>query len=318
MLFSKKSRFFIKLLLSVIIILLVFYQTEWSEIVQLLKQIDLFPYLISILLSLIAVFISGLKYNRLLKNTVLSESFVHFSKINLICRYYSFVIPTAIGIEAVRWYKVTNGRKGKLLFLSISVLERLFFLLCIFIFSAVPIFFFQHANTGVEGFIQQVKPMLVVSIIVATTGLATMILPGLSILMQKILKFEKAVEVYDIYINHFSLNKGNIGKLSQVVLLSIIWQITFVLRVFFITKSLDLNLSVFDTSWIGSLVLLLQALPVSFAGIGIREGAYAYVFSLMGLPFEKGVLTGILFLIQMLLLAFIGFFLEFSKKRPAK
>ena len=56
----------------------------------------------------------------------------------------------------------------------------------------------------------------------------------------------------------------------------------------------------------GSLVLLLQMLPLSFAGIGIREGAYAYLFSLYGLAPEAGVLIGLLFFSQMLILAGLG------------
>ena len=60
----------------------------------------------------------------------------------------------------------------------------------------------------------------------------------------------------------------------------------------------------------GSLVLLLQTIPVSFAGIGVREGAYAYLFTVFGLAPEKGVLIGIVFFSQMLILAGIGGLLE--------
>jgi hypothetical protein len=63
--------------------------------------------------------------------------------------------------------------------------------------------------------------------------------------------------------------------------------------------------------WIGSLVLLLQTIPISFAGIGLREGAYAYLFTFFNLPPEKGVLIGIFFFSQMLIIAFVGGILEF-------
>ena len=53
----------------------------------------------------------------------------------------------------------------------------------------------------------------------------------------------------------------------------------------------------------GSLVLLLQTLPLSLAGIGLREGAYAYLFRLYKLPPENGVLIGVLFFSQMLKMA---------------
>jgi hypothetical protein len=61
-------------------------------------------------------------------------------------------------------------------------------------------------------------------------------------------------------------------------------------------------------------VLLLQTLPISFAGIGLREGAYAYLLTLYGLPPEKGVLIGILFFSQMLIMAFVGGVFELTDK----
>lgn len=73
---------------------------------------------------------------------------------------------------------------------------------------------------------------------------------------------------------------------------------------------MQLPFGLIDAAWMGSLVLLLQVMPVSIAGIGIREGAYAYLFALCGLPSEKGVLIGILFFTQMLIVALIGGILE--------
>jgi hypothetical protein len=73
----------------------------------------------------------------------------------------------------------------------------------------------------------------------------------------------------------------------------------------------SLPLTLVDVAWMGSLVLLLQTLPISFAGIGLREGAYAYLFSLYRLPPEKGILIGVLFFSQMLIMASVGGIFEF-------
>ncbi|MDY6832174.1 MAG: UPF0104 family protein, partial [Thermodesulfobacteriota bacterium] len=65
-----------------------------------------------------------------------------------------------------------------------------------------------------------------------------------------------------------------------------------------------------DVAWISSLVFLLQLLPVSLAGIGVREGAFAYMFIQVGLPPEQGVAVGVLFFSQFLLVAALGGVLE--------
>jgi len=66
-----------------------------------------------------------------------------------------------------------------------------------------------------------------------------------------------------------------------------------------------------DVTWMCSLSLLIQLIPISFAGIGVREGTYGYLLSKFSLPLEKGVLVGVLSLSQLLLLSIIGGVLEF-------
>ena len=77
---------------------------------------------------------------------------------------------------------------------------------------------------------------------------------------------------------------------------------------------MGLFLGIAEAAWMGSLVLLLQVLPISFAGLGVREGAYAYLFPLFGLSAEKGFLMGVLFFIHILIFAVIGAVLNLFEK----
>ena len=106
-------------------------------------------------------------------------------------------------------------------------------------------------------------------------------------------------------------------KLSSYIYvfgLGFVWQLFFIGRLYALIAATALPLNVLDVAWMGSLVLLLQTIPISFAGIGVREGAYAYLFTLFNLPPEAGVLIGILFFSQMLIMAFAGGALEFTGK----
>jgi hypothetical protein len=113
------------------------------------------------------------------------------------------------------------------------------------------------------------------------------------------------------FLKNFSLQ--NIKASSCVIIfgLSLIWQLFFLSRLSALMAAASLPLTLVDVAWMGSLVLLLQTLPISFAGIGLREGAYAYLFSLYKLPPEKGILIGVLFLSQMLIMASVGGIFEF-------
>jgi uncharacterized membrane protein YbhN (UPF0104 family) len=120
--------------------------------------------------------------------------------------------------------------------------------------------------------------------------------------------FNRFADKFNIgsFIESLSLNNMKTAFYAGIIGLSLVWQIFYISRLLMLTKAAALPLNLIDILWMGSLVLMLQTLPISFAGIGLREGAYAYLFTLYDLPPENGVLIGILFFSQMLIMAFVG------------
>jgi hypothetical protein len=115
----------------------------------------------------------------------------------------------------------------------------------------------------------------------------------------------------------FFLNNRSVKLVIGITSLSLGWHLFFLVRNFLIFLALSIPLSFLDVAWMSSLVFLLQLLPVSLAGIGVREGALAFMFVQVGLPPEQGVAVGVLFFSQMLLLAVLGGLLELTEmKRP--
>ena len=78
--------------------------------------------------------------------------------------------------------------------------------------------------------------------------------------------------------------------------------------------SIEVSIAFVQVCWMASLVLLLQILPISLNGIGLRETAYAFLFKAQGLPPEEGTLVGMLILSQMLVIASIGGVMCFFSK----
>jgi hypothetical protein len=55
-----------------------------------------------------------------------------------------------------------------------------------------------------------------------------------------------------------------------IILFSVLGQLFFITRMFFLFKALALPLSIIEAAWIASVTLLLQILPISFAGLGMH------------------------------------------------
>jgi hypothetical protein len=118
----------------------------------------------------------------------------------------------------------------------------------------------------------------------------------------------------ETFIESFSLHDMQAAYYAGIVGLSLVWQIFYISRLYMLITAAALPLGLIDIVWMGSLVLMLQTLPISFAGIGLREGAYAYLFTLYNLTPEKGVLIGLLFFSQMLIMAIAGGIFELMDK----
>ena len=315
---SKRLKFVLRLAISCLFCGYLAVKVDWALILHALKQIDLLLYAASTLLTIAASFFLACKYYLLIRSTPISRSIPSLIKINLISRFYALFLPSAVGPEAVRWYKVTRNQKGRAFFLAATVFERLTFLFVLLLFGAIPLFFYSsHAEIAMlRG---RIIPVVIVSLGVISLSITYYVFPAIrsffnSIIDRNVTWRLKHVDIAS-FLRNFSLKKPKPSLYAYIFGLSLIWQIFFLGRLFILFKSAALPLDFLDVAWMGSLVLLLQVLPISFAGIGVREGAYAYLFTVFNLPPERGVLIGILFFSQMLILAAVGGLLELTARR---
>jgi len=248
------------------------------------------------------------KYHLLIKGTPLSISVVRLMVIHFISRFYALFLPTALGPEFVRWYKVTKDKSGKTFFLAATSYERMLFLLVLFIFGMLPLIFYeQHEQIialreSIWPFALGIGSILILGLIYILNARFQIFIKNL---LKNIFRVKQTGRIHQ-FLDNLTIGDNSINLLISLLVLTLCWQVFFIFRIFFLFKSMGLGLGLVESAWMGSLVLLLQILPVSFAGLGVREGAYAYLFSIYGLPAEKGLLIGMLFFTQMLVFATIG------------
>jgi len=310
----KRLRLVLQLGVSCLFAGYLIFKVDWFRILSALEKVDLRLYLISTLLVIISSFFLACKYYLLIKGSSLERSIPFLVKINLISRFYALFLPSVVGPDAVRWYKVTRNGNGRIFFLASTVFERLTFLLLALLCGLLPLFFCS-SNPEIVLLRERILPIILAALFFVCAFIACFVYPALGSFLRSAVthilpshgKWKDAV----LFLEGFSIKKGNIGSLvSYVFLFGFLWQVFFLFRMFILFKATALPFGFIDVAWMGSLVLLLQVLPVSCAGIGVREGAYAYLFTMFGLAYEKGVLIGILFFSQMLIFSGIGGLLE--------
>ena len=312
-----KLKIALKIGLSVLFAGYLSLKVDYSAIVAAVKQIDLSFYLLSTLIAVLSNFFIAGKYYILIKESPLDHSLFSLVKINFISRFYALFLPSAVGREVVRWMKVTRNQKGRGAFVASIVFERVTFLLMLLLCGSIPLLMYG-STPAILTLRQYLQPWIILVLVFIAALLSLYVSAKVRFLAKSIAGriFKRFFDKLNVetFVASFSLNNMQTAYYAGIVGLSFVWQIFYVSRLYMLMKAAALPFNLIDIVWMGSLVLMLQTLPISFAGIGLREGAYAYLFTLYDLPPEKGVLIGLLFFSQMLIMAFVGGVFELMDK----
>jgi uncharacterized protein (TIRG00374 family) len=76
----------------------------------------------------------------------------------------------------------------------------------------------------------------------------------------------------------------HLATISLTVLLSMLYQGLLVLAAFQFALDLRISVSYANLAWVMTLIAISQALPITFAGIGVRDVALAYLLGGLGVP----------------------------------
>ena len=293
------------------------FRVDLSAIAIAVQDVDLVFYLLSTLIGVLCNFFIAGKYCILIKESPINHSLLSLVKINFIARFYALFLPSAVGREFVRWLKVTRNQEGRTSFVASIIFERLTFLLVLILSGSIPLVMYRSIPE-IADLRLRLQPWMFLALLIIAALLSVYVSASIRSRAKSIVDriFNRLPDKFNIgsVIEGISLSNMKTIYYAAIIGLSLVWQIFYISRLLMLTKAAALPLNPIDILWMGSLVLMLQTLPISFAGIGLREGAYAYLFTLYELPPEKGVLIGLLFFSQMLLMAFAGGVLELMDK----
>ena len=310
---NKSSKTLVRLVISLLIGYYLTIRVDWRSVLLALKGTDIFLYVASFILAFAANVVLACRYFLLIRNSSITRSFKSLLKINLVARFYGLFMP--LGAEAAKWYKVTRNQNGRALFGGTIIFERLTFFLLLHVVSVVPLFFYS-SNSEIVAFRAHIIPTLLLSWCVVCLCLAFFVFPLLHHSLTPVIvrtgPANRFIKSFRAVLESFS--SKTVDFHIYFLGLSVILLAFHIGRLYLLFRAASLPVAFMDVAWMGSLVLLIQAIPISFAGLGLREGAYAYLFTLFTLPPEKGVLIGVLSFSHMLLVSLIGGILELSDR----
>ncbi len=303
-------RLFLQTFVTLIILWYLTKIIPLQNVYQAILHSELIWIIAALAFILISLFSMSVRMNIMMKQQKLKISLWNIFRIRLISFYYKLFIPGGtfanIGILFYKFSQINNDQKTEII--SSIMFDRLLAtvglcfvgLICLFITKPELPFLLISLITLIF------SSLLIIIFILSNKKISNIIGNYLrnneNKLTLKFLKLLNSVKEFQ---------KLTVLNLIYLIMLSILPHIFGVIAFTAISCSMGLELTLLDWGWIRSVVILGTMLPISLAGIGIRDGILIYILSLYSVTADSAWALSILLLaVTTLWPAFLGLALE--------
>lgn len=271
----------VKVLVSLALLGFLLNSTDLHALGGLLRSLRLPIFLASLLLYLITQVLSTLRWRCLLQAEKINLSIWRLILLYFEGMFFNLMLPTLIGGDVVRGYKVFHLTRRHEASLASILVERLSGYVALVLIACVALIFaYQYLHDPVVVWLTAASAAGIVGII------AGLLSERLQALFFKLLSSAGLGRFHDTLHRLYEAIQ-RYWKHRQVLLLavgiSLILQVFIILVFFLISRSLNLSVPLLYFFLFIPLISVVSMIPISVAGLGIREGSAVYFFAKVGL-----------------------------------
>ena len=302
----------IKILFSFLLLVILLLMADFNALKNVFQKIDLSIFVWLIIIQFFAlslntykwkVFIPSLKFNQLLK-------------FNLITFFYNMIVPGQGVGEVVKIYKMRSILPTEEIATSV-ILERVFSLFTAFIVCGFGLYFsnYQYPEILMHSTVAVILLIILVLWVMKVSSLE--FLRGSH---YKVFSFKLSDKITGLILKFSNNIRYSLTgfTVNVNVFLGVIAQLLNVSMVMLIGNSIGLDILFVDWCWVFSCIGIALILPISVAGIGVREGLFVMLVFQLGGKIEDGLAISLSLLIIQLFFALIGWLLDFRESNLSK
>ncbi len=277
-----------RLVVSASLIVFVFSKIDLKNIINCLKEANIFLLFISLSLHFVGALLGSSRWRVLLSSYGIDTPHRKLYKLYMIGSFFNTFLPTSVGGDAVRMYKVSSLTDKRAQAVTSVFIERFIGMLILYIISFFSYSFYFRFKEERELFF---------AILLLLLSSISFILFILSPISEKILKIvpspflkEKLDKI------HYSLKYPvkETKNLLKVFAYTTLLQINVVIYYFIISIAIKIKLSIVYFFILIPIILTVTMLPITIGGIGLREGGFVFLFSKFGVSPEKALTLSLL------------------------
>ncbi|MFV2055438.1 MAG: lysylphosphatidylglycerol synthase transmembrane domain-containing protein [Thiohalomonadales bacterium] len=315
MYFTKKHLLFgLKLSAGSGLLLLLFYQVDFDSFLQILAQVKLKYFLLSIFISIISLLAKAYKWHLLLEIQGGNISVRRAVNLTFISIFFNNFFLGTLGGDGFRALKTLNSTDKKAGAVTAIIMDRItgvIALVSVVIVSAGGGLLLGTALSKVP-MMNQVFQLSLLSLLVGVSILIGFVKIKDRIVLRrpgKVLKF--MMDVLQ------ALGKHRLTEKNVVIayFLSVIYHLLTVLAMYAFVLAVGISINGFDLLVIVPIVAFLLMVPISVNGIGVQEGAFFFSFVLIGVTSDQALVLSILPRIGVIVISLFGAFLFMLERK---
>ncbi|MBU0518420.1 flippase-like domain-containing protein [bacterium] len=231
-----------------------------------------------------AILFSIMRWNVLLKGQNLVVPFPHIVKTFLVGRFLGTFTPTGVGLEAYKAYDIARYTGQTEASVSVVLIEKMigtFFSLSLWVLVTLPFFVGAIDVKFLYVFGMFFGILLILALILLFSPNFFRVFLRMNFPLKG--KIEKPL---NRMVDAFTIYSKKKGALLSAVLLGLVVYLFWFLTYYMNSLAMGAGLALGDIIKVGPLTQIATMIPLSIAGIGLREGAF------MGLLDTLGVFAG--------------------------
>lgn len=255
-------------------------------------------------IQFLAVAVATVKWRVLLPH----EAFGLLLRLNMVAQFYSLIVPGQLGAEAIKAYQLGRGRPEAETIAASVILDKITGLLSLLAFglfgsltTELPIG--QALSTT---FAAASATIVIVLIGIRVPSMQAQLHGWLEHMARLLPSLERQFRQFLLFIEAWRRYLKQTPALFRSFGIGLILQSVYIGMVVLMSQQFGFTLPVKEWCWIFSLVSLASVLPITLAGIGVREGVFVGLLAEFSVPAEKALALSVTLLSLHILLGLAG------------
>ena len=264
--------------------------------------------LLAAFLVLLQVFIGAFRWQAVLKIYGDPLEYSQVFRFFYIGAFFNQALPSSVGGDAIRSYRAYKAGMGLGSAVGSVFLDRIATVLALVILVSVAVPFVAGS---MDGNVETLKLFVMALLFVAVGG--TIFLMFLDRMPEKLNRFR--------WVGSMAAFAGDVRKVfltpsiaGPLMFWAVLGHINLSIMVWVLSIGIGVDINLVDCLALFPLVLLIQTLPISIAGWGVREGAMVEVFAMVGVSAGGALAVSLLFGIIAAIMSIPGGWLWISSR----